>query len=129
MNNYKRVHLIEVKYLGATTNRGSRVKITSLRFKDSVTIPYDYKYSQINEIFEAWLRSLNNDLGIVSVGYNECNNTYIYGVNVFETMHNIKNGGVLVRMAHNKAKRPCTANDLILVKEGLQCGNCLAVNP
>lgn len=132
MNNYKRVHLIEVKYLGATNTRGSRVKVSSLRFNDSVTIPYDYSYNNIAEIFEAWLKELNNDLGIVSVGYNEKTGAYIYGVNAFEPMRNIKNGkewrGISIT-AHNKAKRPCTANDLILVKEGLQCGNCLAVNP
>lgn len=91
----QKVHLIEVKYLGATNTRGSRVKFTSLRFKDSVTISYDYKYNQINEMFEAWLKDLNNDLGIVSIGYNEINNTYIYGVSVFEPMKNIKLGGVL----------------------------------
>ena len=90
-----KVHLIEVKYLSATHTKGSRIKITSLRFKDSVTISYDYKYNQINDMFEAWLKQLNNDLGILSVGYNEYNGTYIYGVTVFEPMKNIKNGGVL----------------------------------
>lgn len=25
--------------------------------------------------------------------------------------------------------RPCTSNDIFLVKEGLQCGNCLVVFP
>lgn len=28
-----------------------------------------------------------------------------------------------------KPCRPCNAHDLILVSEGLQCGNCGAVNP
>ena len=96
MNDYKRVHLIEVKYLGATNTKGSRVKFTSLRFKDSATISFNYTYDTIDKMFEAWLRELNNDLGIVSVGYNEVNGTYIYGVTVFEPMRNIKNGGVLV---------------------------------
>ena len=91
----QRVHLIEVKYLGATNTKGSRVKITSLRFKDAVTISYDYEFNNISEMFESWLKGLNNDLGIVSVGYNEYNNTYIYGVTVFEPIKNIKNGGVL----------------------------------
>jgi hypothetical protein len=95
MSDYTRVHLIEVKYLGATSLKGSRVKFTSLRFKDSVTIGYDYGFNSINEMFEQWLKDLNNDLGIVSVGYNELNNTYIYSVTVFEPMKNIKNGGIL----------------------------------
>jgi hypothetical protein len=96
MSDYTRVHLIEVKYLGATNTRGSRVKITSLRFNDSVTIPYDYTYNSIDDIFEAWLKQHDNDLGIVSKGYNEHNFTYIYGVSVFEPMKNIALGGVLV---------------------------------
>ena len=91
----QRVHLIEVKYMGATNKWGSRVKFTSLRFKDSATISYDYTYNSIDEMFEAWLKELNNDLGIVSKGYNEYNGTYIYGVSVFEPMKNINNGGVL----------------------------------
>ena len=91
----QRVHLIEVKYMSATNKRGSRVKLTSLRFKDSATISYDYAHNSIDEMFEAWLKELNNDLNIVSKGYNEYNNTYIYGVTVFEPMKNIRNGGVL----------------------------------
>jgi hypothetical protein len=96
MNNSKRVHLIEVKYLGATNTRGSRVKITSLRFKDSVTIPYNYTFDNKADMFLDWLKDLNNDLGIVSVGYNEVKGTYIFGVSVFEPIKNIKLGGVLV---------------------------------
>jgi hypothetical protein len=29
---------------------------------------------------------------------------------------------------HNKADRPCTAWDLLIVSGGLQCGNCLATD-
>ena len=96
MKDIQKVHLIEVKYLGATNTQGSRVKITSLRFKDSVVIPFNYIYTTIDEMFEAWLREVGSDLGIVSKGYNEQNGTYIFGVEVFEPMKNIKKGGVLV---------------------------------
>lgn len=34
----------EIKYQGPTNHRGSRVKITDLRFNKSVTISYQYKY-------------------------------------------------------------------------------------
>ncbi len=92
----QRVHLIEVKYLSPTNSKGSSIKITSLRFKDSTIISYNYNFNNISEIFESWLKELNNDLGVVSVGYNEYNNTYIYGVSVYEPIKNIKKGGVLV---------------------------------
>jgi hypothetical protein len=92
----QKVHLIEVKYMPPTENKGSRVIAKSLRFGDSIIFSYDYKYNNINEMFEAWLKELNNDLGIVSIGYDEKNSRYIYGVSVFEPMHNIKKGGVLV---------------------------------
>ena len=35
-------HIIVVSYLGATNSRGSRMKLTSLRFNDSITLNYDY---------------------------------------------------------------------------------------
>ena len=39
-------HAIRVSYLGATNSRGSRMKLTSLRFNDSVTLSYDYSFNQ-----------------------------------------------------------------------------------
>jgi hypothetical protein len=96
MENYTRVHLIEVKKLGATNTKGSRVKFTSLRFGDSVTISYDYARDNISDMFTDWLKSKDNDLGIVSVGYDEKRYVYIFGVKAFEPMKNINNGGVLV---------------------------------
>ena len=39
-------HLIVVSYLGATNSRGSRMKLTSLRFGDSVLLSYDYSFNQ-----------------------------------------------------------------------------------
>lgn len=39
----KNKHLLVVKYLGPTNHRGARVKITSYRFNQSVTISYDYE--------------------------------------------------------------------------------------
>jgi hypothetical protein len=46
----KNFHLIEVKYLGATNNKGSRVKLTSLRFpNDSITTSLNYKNNSIKD--------------------------------------------------------------------------------
>lgn len=38
-------HIIVVSYLGATNSRGSRMKLTSLRFNDSITLNYDYSFN------------------------------------------------------------------------------------
>lgn len=43
-------HVLQVKYLGATNTRGSRVKITSDRFKISRTIPYDHALNSIEDM-------------------------------------------------------------------------------
>jgi len=57
------VHLIEVKYIPASRTKGSRVKFTSLRFKDSITIPYNHAYNSIDEMFLGWLKDVGSDLG------------------------------------------------------------------
>lgn len=49
------LHTIEIKYIGPTNTRGSRIKLTSYRFCSSVTIPYNNKYNNIYEQAEAWL--------------------------------------------------------------------------
>jgi hypothetical protein len=63
-------HLIEVKYLGTTNSRGSRVKMTSNRFNESVTIPYDYKLNKVTEMAEEYLK----EKGFTIVGQGEGKN-------------------------------------------------------
>lgn len=50
-------HIIKVKYLGATEKRGSRVKIESERFKQSILTDYDYEFTNTYEIAENWLKA------------------------------------------------------------------------
>lgn len=51
-------HVIKVKYLSPTENRGARVKLTSERFeKNSITIPYDYARNSAVDVASAWLNS------------------------------------------------------------------------
>lgn len=90
------LHLIEVKYLPATNTRGSRIKATSLRFGDSVVIPFDYSANNIAQGFILWLSANNNDLGIKYSSYDEVNHRYILATPVFESIKAIKRGGVLV---------------------------------
>lgn len=67
----KTIHTIEVKYIAMTSYKGSRVKITSLRFdNDSKTIPYDYSHNTSYEMAAEYLTSLGFDIQYVSEGKN-----------------------------------------------------------
>lgn len=70
MNNF---HAFTVTYIGATNTRGSRVKIKSERFEQSVTIPYDYHFANTLQIAVAYL----NANGYEVVGQEETKNSYI----------------------------------------------------
>lgn len=78
------LHGIQVKYLGATNTLGSRVKLTSLRFNDSVTINYDYATSSLVEMASNWIveRYAQNPV----VGSCETPNGYIVLINIFEPL-------------------------------------------
>ena len=51
----KNFHVIEVKYLGPTNTRGSRVKLTSTRFNDSITLSTDYAHNTTVSQAIEWL--------------------------------------------------------------------------
>lgn len=53
---YKAFHIISVKYLGATNSRGSRIKLSSKRFNQSITIPYNYSENSALEGAITYLR-------------------------------------------------------------------------
>ncbi len=64
---------IQVKYLGATNTRGSRVKITENRLgsNDSIALPYDYKIGDVMQQAQEYLESRE----INCLGYTELNDT------------------------------------------------------
>jgi hypothetical protein len=49
-------HGVLVQYLGATNTRGSRVKLTSTRHGDSITLPLDYAHNTCYEQAAEWLQ-------------------------------------------------------------------------
>ena len=53
------LHLIKVKFLGATNTKGERVKITSTRHNQSKVISYDYQFNNALEVAKDYLE---NDL-------------------------------------------------------------------
>lgn len=48
-------HAFEVFYVGPTDHLGSRTKIVSKRFKQSVTLPYDHEFNGSREQAIAYL--------------------------------------------------------------------------
>lgn len=54
-NDVPALHLIEVRFMGPTNHRGSRVRLTSPRFEQSVTISYDYSKREAAEMAYDWL--------------------------------------------------------------------------
>lgn len=63
MQNY---HIIEVKYSGPTNTRGSHVKLTSARFQQTVSIPYDYSFNSAVDIAVDYLK--NEGHAVVGTG-------------------------------------------------------------
>ena len=59
-------HIIEVKYIGATNTRGSRVKMYDERFKTSKTIDFNYSFNSIDEMAIAYLK--NNGFEVIGQG-------------------------------------------------------------
>jgi hypothetical protein len=62
-------HLIVVSYMGATNSRGSRMKLTSLRFGDSVLLSYDYSFNQGKDQAIKYLHDTGFDP--IGAGYDE----------------------------------------------------------
>lgn len=66
------LHLLHIKYLGATNTLGARIKITSYRFEQSIVINYDYSSSTAYDIAKNHLQKLGFNivaLAEVQVGY------------------------------------------------------------
>jgi len=86
----KHFHLIEAKYVGATNTRGSRIKLTSLRFpNDSFTVSYNYKFSNSLDIAIDELENIG--VKIVGYGYDEKKGNYILATETFEPIKQLKN--------------------------------------
>ena len=62
-------HIIVVSYLGVTNSRGARMKLTSLRFGDSVTLNYDYSFDSGKEQAIRYLNETGFDP--IGAGYDE----------------------------------------------------------
>ena len=52
----KNLHALEIKFYAPTNNSGARVGIISKRFKQRITINFDYSYDNTTEIAINYLR-------------------------------------------------------------------------
>lgn len=86
----KNFHILQIKPLGTTNTQGLRVKITSQRFKQSVTIPWDNEAGEMlhcTDVAKKWLQSKGFDI----VGQGEGNSDYDYIItNTFEPLKPFK---------------------------------------
>ena len=75
-------HALTVKYLGPTDTKGSRIKITSERFEQSITISRDYsKSSWLDQAME-----LLQSKWFHVIGATECNNNTIILSDTFKPL-------------------------------------------
>jgi hypothetical protein len=73
------LHLVEVRCLAPTNTKGARVRLKSLRFREGITIPYDYSKNSILDIGVEFLENL----GISPKFVGETPDGYIIGVEKF----------------------------------------------
>jgi len=76
------LHIIEVRYKGATNTRGSRVQLKSRRFEQSILINYQSSLSDSCEIAEAWLK----EKGFEIVGHGDGGDFYYVITSTFEPL-------------------------------------------
>lgn len=81
-------HLIKVSYLGATNSRGSRMKLTSLRFNDSVLLSYDYSFNQGKDQAIKYLQETG--FKPIGQGYDEQKGDTIIICNTFNSLKETK---------------------------------------
>lgn len=53
--NDKNFHVLKVTFIGPSNYKGSRIKITSERFKESVTLDYDHNFNSTKDLAVYWL--------------------------------------------------------------------------
>jgi hypothetical protein len=62
MNNY---HIIGIRWIAPTGNQPGRIKLSSHRFQDSITVPFDYTFNSMSE----QSMHLLNRIGFKVIGY------------------------------------------------------------
>jgi hypothetical protein len=79
------LHLVEIRYLAPTNTKGARIRLKSLRFREGITIPYDYSKNSILDIGVEFLQ----DLGVSPKFVGETPDGYIIGIEEFTPIKKI----------------------------------------
>ena len=58
-------HLLTVKYIGPTNTRGSRIKISSDRFDDARSFPYEHVYNGALAQALIWVQSPSGGFNVI----------------------------------------------------------------
>jgi len=82
----KNSHLISVETIGASNTKGVRIKLKSIRFKDSITLNYDYSIGNIKDQAQKYLKAAGYDL----ICYGETDKGYIIASDTFESLKSSK---------------------------------------
>jgi hypothetical protein len=72
MNYLQNFHCLEITYLGPTDYKGSRVKIYSHRFEETVIISFNHEFVDISDIAQNYLESI----GFEFIGKSESKTGY-----------------------------------------------------
>jgi hypothetical protein len=75
-------HVLELKFIGPTNQKGSRIRIKSFRFKQSLIIPFDYYYSNTLGVAQAWFEKNGFEL----VGMAETPESYLIITTTFKPL-------------------------------------------
>lgn len=78
----KNLHIIHSIYVGCTVKLGSRIKLTSQRFKHSVYIPYNSNNYDSLELVLNWFK----EKGIECIGYGEGLKGYYFVCETFKPL-------------------------------------------
>jgi len=74
-------HIITVERLSATNTKGTRVKITSEWFGDTIILPYNYEFETIKDIAVDKLKDTHD-----IVGSGETKDSYVLISDTFEPL-------------------------------------------
>ena len=74
-------HIITVKRLGATDTKGTRVKITSERFNNTIILPYNHEFDTMKDIAINHVKETHD-----IVGSGETKDSYVLISDTFEPL-------------------------------------------
>lgn len=82
MNYIPNFHVLQIKYLSPTNNKGARVSIKSERFEQSISIGYNHEFNSVADIANEYLSAK----GFNIIGKAESKEGYYLITDTFEPL-------------------------------------------